>query len=115
MPKEKALSKYLDELIRLQKIPRLSNDGVFELERLIKNAIDNFSGKKRPSVTSILEGKGKRVSAYSDKSGLERGELPKGLHPLVEEWLKNAPEYLRRRPTHGKYAEPNAISKWLWM
>ena len=33
---------------------------------------------------------------------------------MVKKWLKEAPEILRKRPTHRKCAEPAAISKWLW-
>nr|WP_294939063.1 YwqJ-related putative deaminase [uncultured Flavobacterium sp.] len=100
--------KMLDELFRLSD----------EAEIILKKYADNamaYAKNERPAVVAILERKGKRILAYSNKSGLKSGDLPEGFHPLVKEWLEKTSDIkLRMRPQHGKCAEPAAISKWLW-
>jgi len=106
------LGKYLGDSFR--KVVKLSN----EAKRILKlkaNEALKLSNKKRPGVVSVLEGKGKITVTYSRKDGIKRGEIPQDLHSLVENWLKNvASKNLRERPTHGKCAEPTAISNWLY-
>lgn len=87
-------------------------------KNLLKKKADEaltLSSSKRPGVASVLDSKDKILTAYSRKGeGLKRGEIPKDLHPLVDDWLRNtASRTLKDRPTHGKCAEPTAISNWL--
>lgn len=130
----KQVAKELAKL--LPKEYKLSNEGRLLLKEWADNATKQLNVKKydkklrkftyapqdvyskntRPAAVSLLEGRLegqiKRIFAYSGK-GIAN-ELPKGLHPLVKQWLKNAPEFLRSRGAHGKCAEPAAISKFLW-
>ncbi|MFH6989454.1 YwqJ-related putative deaminase [Flavobacterium collinsii] len=76
-----------------------------------------ISKSKRPGAGSVLVKDSKFTSAVSNKTGLKEGELPPGIHPLVYEWFKNPTvnaEELVKRGQHGKCAEPEAISKWLY-
>jgi YwqJ-like deaminase len=111
--------KWLEEVLKGDKvlekiIYKLSNEAELLLLKYADNALLAYTKLDRPAVVSVLEGRGKQVFAYSNKSGLDAGELPKGLHPLVKKWLNEANESIRLRPQHGKCAEPSVISKWLW-
>ena len=103
------------EATLMKTVLRLSDEAEILLKKYADNAVLAYTKLDRPSVVSVLEGKGKRVFAYSNKSKLATDEIPKGLHPLVKKWLsKEADKSLRLRRTHGKCAEPATISKWLW-
>ena len=96
-------------------IIKLSDEAEELLKKYADNAVLGYTKLKRPSVVSVLEGKNRKVFAYSNKAKLSTGEIPKGFHPLVKEWLNEiADKNLILRRTHGKCAEPAAISKWLW-
>jgi hypothetical protein len=71
----------------------------------------------RPGAGSILLNDSKYTSAVSNKTGLGAHELPESLHPIVKDWFENPnvnAEKLTERLTHGKCAEPEAISQWLY-
>ena len=113
--------KWLEDLFKSGKadevfegIIKLSDEAEILLKKYADNAILGYTKLQRPTVVSVLEGNGKRVFAYSNKAKLAANEIPKGLHPLVKKWLKEADEVIQQRPQHGKCAEPSAISKWLW-
>lgn len=76
-----------------------------------------LSKKKQPGAGSVLVKDSKFTSAVSNKQGLRIGELPESLHKLVYDWFKNPSlnaEELVLIGQHGKCAEPEAISKWLF-
>ncbi|MDR6968502.1 hypothetical protein J2X31_002525 [Flavobacterium arsenatis] len=102
----------VDDVIR--GVFRLSDEAEILLKKYADNAILGYSKLNRPTVVSVLEGKGKRFFAYSNKAKLNADEIPKGLHPLVTKWLNEADEIIKQIPHHGKCAEPSVISKWLW-
>ncbi len=114
--------KWLEDLFMSGKVDevfegiiKLSDEAEVLLKKYADNAVLVYTKLQRPSVVSVLEGNGKRIFAYSNKSKIASDDIPKGLHPLVEKWLtKEADKSLILRPTHGKCAEPTAISKWLW-
>jgi hypothetical protein len=115
---EAKATKDADKLLQTEKAVEevfvLTQETRTLLQKWADNAVKGFVKADRPAVVSVLEGNGKRIFAYSNKTGLDLAELPKGLHPLVEQFLKDADEILKLRRTHGKCAEPAAISKWLW-
>lgn len=99
----------------LAKTLKLSDEAEALLKNYADNAVLGYSKQKRPSVVSVLEGNGKRIFAYSNKASLASNDIPKGLHPLVKNWLTNeADDIIKQIPHHGKCAEPASISKWLW-
>ena len=118
------LDEILEELRKLLKsntiddaikgLLKLSDEAEILLKKYADNAVLGFTKLKRPTVVSVLEGKGKRVFAYSNKAKLNADEIPKGLHPLVKKWLNEVDDLIKQIPHHGKCAEPAAISKWLW-
>lgn len=72
----------------------------------------------RPGAVGILEGEinGKiyQVISYSSKA-LTKDQIIGRRHKLVQEWLTEIADIkLRRRPTHGKCAEPICISEFLF-
>ncbi|MBF7089935.1 hypothetical protein IUY40_00020 [Flavobacterium sp. ALJ2] len=76
-----------------------------------------MSKSKQSGAGSILVRDSKFTSAVSNKNHLGLGDLPEDLHPLVKDWFKNPnvnAEELTIRFTHGKCAEPEAVSKWLY-
>lgn len=91
--------------------------------KLLNNKLDDALRKwknpvNRPGVVAILEGKinGKivTITGYTSK-GLTKAQIRARRHPLVDEWLEFlAPSKLRKRPTHGKCAEPINISEWIF-
>lgn len=72
----------------------------------------------RPGAVGVLEGEinGKmyQVISYSSK-GLTKEQIIGRRHTLVQEWLTEIADIkLRKRPTHGKCAEPICISEFLF-
>lgn len=119
---KKKTKEYLDELAeanRLKKLGKLSKKAV----KLLDNAVDEALIKwkiveKRPGAASVIEGvvngKTLRIVKYSAK-GIHKDTLKKLRHPLVNDWLDNIANLnLRKRGTHGKCAEPLAISEFLF-
>ncbi|QYS85504.1 hypothetical protein JJC03_09745 [Flavobacterium oreochromis] len=87
-----------------------------EGNKIIEDVAGMFKND-RPGAGSVLVKDSKFTSAVSNKTGLPEGQLPEGLHPLVKEWFQNPninAEELTKRLTHGKCAEPDAVSKWLY-
>lgn len=109
--RSKFLAKALNDSLKL------SNEGEKMLVKWADDAIKLFKLDERPSAVTIIEknidGRPIRRIGHSNKKGLAQGELPDKLHLLVEDWLKNASETLRARPTHGKCAEIATVSDYL--
>lgn len=105
---------------KIRDIPGLStteNSIVYTEGNKIIDEVAKMSNSSKPGAGSILLKDSKFTSAVSNKTGLKEGELPESLHPLVYDWFKNPSlnaEELIRRGQHGKCAEPEAISKWLY-
>ncbi|MBF7092514.1 hypothetical protein IUY40_13325, partial [Flavobacterium sp. ALJ2] len=105
---------------KIRDIPGLSateNSIVYTEGNKIIDEVAKMSNSSKPGAGSVLLKDSKFTSAVSNKTGLKEGELPESLHPLVYDWFKNPSlnaEELIRRGQHGKCAEPEAISKWLY-
>jgi flagellin-specific chaperone FliS len=113
----KGIRKHLDEVAAGTKHALgLSKKALRILDDLINDAL-RISADKRPGVGAVLEGNlngaNTIIKNYSGR-GLTKAQRRGKMHPLVLEWLDNAPEILRKRPTHGNCAETFNISDWLF-
>jgi hypothetical protein len=119
-------TKEIEELtLKRKKTPK--EEKVFlkkiNLDIFLKNYADDALIKwknpnLRPGAVGILEGEinGKtyQVISYSSKN-LTKKQIIERRHKLVQEWLSEiADEELRKRPTHGKCAEPICVSEFLF-
>ncbi len=109
------LLKLLDEMFRASF--KLSE----EAKRVLQSMADKAKSlvkEKRPTACGVLEDGANRVFNYSFKQKLAPGQFPKGLHPLVQEWLdllwrQHAEGKIKLPLWHGKCAEVLNISEWL--
>lgn len=95
----------------------------FDIDILLKKYADEAltmwkTFNSRPGAVAILEGQinGKiyQIVNYTSK-GMTKTQIVGRRHKLVQEWLTEiADESLRKRPTHGKCAEPICISDFLF-
>lgn len=113
----KGVKKHLDDVASGAKHALgLSKKALRILDDLINDAM-RIHADKRPGVGAVLEGNLNGSNAiiknYSGR-GLTKAQRRGKMHPLVLEWLDNAPEILRKRPTHGNCAETFNISDWLF-
>ncbi|OUS01596.1 hypothetical protein A9Q86_07420 [Flavobacteriales bacterium 33_180_T64] len=118
----KKTQQHLDEvadLERLRKVGKLSKKAVKLLDNFVDEALRTWRNiEQRPGAASVLEGivNGKviRIAKYSAK-GIHKHTIPNLRHPLVNKWLDEVADItLRKRGTHGKCAEPFAISDFLF-
>jgi hypothetical protein len=107
---------------KIIEIPGLSQSEISlfyeEANRMIDEVSSIPNTKNQPGAGVVLIKDSKFISALSNKTGLQKGQLPNTLHSLVENWFKNPnvenADYLILRNTHGKCGEPEAVSKWLF-
>ncbi len=113
----KGVKKHLDDVASGAKHALgLSKRALRILDDLINDAL-RIHADKRPGVGAVLEGNlngsNTIIKNYSGR-GLTKAQRRGKMHPLVLEWLDNAPEILRKRSTHGNCAENFNISDWLF-
>lgn len=115
----KQIKKDINQKVSKYFKPKISLSAYKALNKKVNEALIKWKKiDRRPGVAAILEGtvNGKKIQIvkYSSK-GIHKHSLPNLRHPLVNDWLKNiANPKLRSRRTHGKCAEPLAISDYLY-
>ncbi|WGH74657.1 YwqJ-related putative deaminase [Tenacibaculum tangerinum] len=118
---EKKQNKLIKRVLqKAKKSIKISKQGLLKLDIFVDEALQ-IHIDRRPGAAAILEGtingKLKTIVSYSSK-GLSRKEIRNSRHKLVDEWLeviaKSKYPKIYKRKNHGRCAEPNNISEWLF-
>ena len=65
------------------------NSVVYTEGKKLIEEVAALAKRKQSGAGCVLVNDSKFTTGLSDKTGLSLGELPDGLHPVVESWFKN--------------------------